>query len=119
MIRFASAGPRRCANPWRRTVATLAFMGMIRRHWLTFMGLVVAVIGGLVLAWARTDQFGWTSYAPLHTVSVTASSVWIFDRRQALVGLLMLLAGVGITGAGIGLAVGRQRGSSIPPNNGS
>jgi heme/copper-type cytochrome/quinol oxidase subunit 1 len=82
---------------------------MLRRQWLTLVGVVVAVIGGVVLTLARTEQFGWTSYAPLHSGTVAAPTVWVFDKQQALIGLLLLVAGVGMAGAGVGRSIAGRR----------
>jgi heme/copper-type cytochrome/quinol oxidase subunit 1 len=82
---------------------------MLHRQWLTLVGVVVAVLGGIVLATARTEQFGWTSYAPLHSGTVTAPTVWVFDKQQALIGLLLLVAGVGMAGAGVGRSMAGRR----------
>jgi heme/copper-type cytochrome/quinol oxidase subunit 1 len=95
---------------------TLLCMGMLRRQWLTVIGLVAAVVGGFALAWARTEQFGWTSYAPLQSGKPTAPNVLVFDQRQALIGLLLLVAGVGITGAGVGRSMARRQTSATSPD---
>jgi drug/metabolite transporter (DMT)-like permease len=89
-------------------VATVAFVRLIRRHWLTLVGVVVAVAGGLLLALARTSQFGWTSYAPPDS-KFPAPKVLVFDQPQALIGLLLLVAGAAITGAGIAYSIARRR----------
>ena len=87
---------------------------MLRGHWLTVVGLVVAVVGCLVLVLvrARTEQFGWTSYAPLHSGPPTPPSFLVFDRQQALLGLLLLAAGVGITAGRLGYLMGHRHTSA-------
>jgi heme/copper-type cytochrome/quinol oxidase subunit 1 len=81
---------------------------MLRRHWLTLVGLMIAVAGGLILALARVDEFGWTSYAPLQSGKAKPPSVWVFDQPQAVIGLLVLVVGVACVGAGIGRALARR-----------
>jgi heme/copper-type cytochrome/quinol oxidase subunit 1 len=83
-------------------------VGMLRRHWLTLVGLIVAVAGGLILVSARVDEFGWTAYAPLNSGKPKPPSVWVFDQPQALIGLLLLVVGVACIGAGIGRALARR-----------
>jgi drug/metabolite transporter (DMT)-like permease len=88
-------------------MATLRFVRMVRRHGLTLVGVVVAVAGGLLLALARTSQFGWTSHAPPDS-KFSAPKVLVLDQPQALIGLL-LVAGAAITGAGIAYSIARRR----------
>jgi len=88
---------------------------MIGRHWVTLLGLVVAVLGGVLLALARTDQFGWTSYSSM-PAGVNTSGVWVFEQGQAAIGLLLLVAGVGLFGAGIGYRAARAANDARVPD---
>ena len=88
-------------------------MRIVREHWLTLLGGVVAVAGSVLLAWARTSQFGWTAYAPLDN-NVSVPKALVFDQRQAVVALLLLLVGVAFMGVGLGASMARRRSEGRP-----
>jgi len=80
----------------------------IWRSRLLLVGLVIAVVGAVVLAEARTTSFGWTAYAPMHGTFPRTNNL-VLHQPQAVIGLVLLVAGVGLATGAVGYRIGRRR----------